>query len=225
MARELQGADGPEATRDRVTALAVSSVHGCDHAGISLIGRHSRIDTVAATDEVPARVDAIQFEVGEGPGLDAIAEHAVFQADDLSTETRWPQFSYRAMLETGVRSMLAFRLFVQDDTIGALVFYSREVDAFNGHGRMIGSVLAAHAAVALNAAGDKHEAVNLERALDSNRRIGIAIGILMAQGKFTDVQAFALLRYSSQYLNIKLRVLAEQIIDRGELPATPPEDR
>ena len=61
------------------------------------------------------------------------------------------------------------------------------------------------------------KAVNLERALASNRRIGIAIGILMCQRQITDDQAFAVLKAHSQRDNVKVRELAEVVIFTGTL--------
>jgi hypothetical protein len=92
VARQLQ-AEGSsvQATLDRMVQLAVETIDGCDHAGISLIeGR--KISTPAATDNIPVLVDAIQYETDEGPCLDAIRKHEVFQTDDLSRERRWPKF-------------------------------------------------------------------------------------------------------------------------------------
>lgn len=59
--------------------------------------------------------------------------------------------------------------------------------------------------------------MNFERALASNRRIGIAIGILMCQRQVTDEQAFAILKAHSQRGNIKVREVAEAVILTGKL--------
>lgn len=60
-------------------------------------------------------------------------------------------------------------------------------------------------------------AANLERALGTNRRIGIAIGILMCQRQLTDDQAIATLKAESQHRNVKVRELAETVISTGTL--------
>jgi hypothetical protein len=60
-------------------------------------------------------------------------------------------------------------------------------------------------------------AENLERALTSNRRIGMAIGILMTRRGLTDEQAFDCLRQASQRDNIKLRDVAETVIYTGDV--------
>ncbi|MGH4016166.1 MAG: ANTAR domain-containing protein [Pseudonocardiaceae bacterium] len=221
IARELQSEATPKQTWARIVKAAVQTVPGCNHAGISLVHRHGRIDTRAASDDIPPAVDAIQYEVGQGPCLEAIQEHQSYLIFDLMTEHRWPPFSHRAAEETGVRSMLSFRLFVGEDTLGALNLYSRDVDAFDEVGRAIGAILAAHAAVAMSTARDRERAEHLEQALESNREIGMAMGVLMASGLQTRKQAFELLRRASQRLNVKLRDVAAGVVETGELPHPP----
>ena len=58
---------------------------------------------------------------------------------------------------------------------------------------------------------------HLETALATNRRIGIAIGVVMARYGLTDEQAFELLREQSQVRNKKLRDLAEEVVYTGTL--------
>jgi AmiR/NasT family two-component response regulator len=59
---------------------------------------------------------------------------------------------------------------------------------------------------------------NLEVALASNRRIGIAVGIVMCQQRLTDSQAFDLLVGVSQRSHRKIRDLAEEIVHTGAVP-------
>jgi AmiR/NasT family two-component response regulator len=58
---------------------------------------------------------------------------------------------------------------------------------------------------------------NLQAALESNRRIGMAIGILMVTLRLTDEAAFECLRQASHRRNVKLRVVAEEVIYEGAL--------
>ena len=51
----------------------------------------------------------------------------------------------------------------------------------------------------------------------SNRRIGMAIGVLLTIHHLTDQQAFDELREESMRRNVKLRDLAEQVIYTGTL--------
>jgi AmiR/NasT family two-component response regulator len=57
---------------------------------------------------------------------------------------------------------------------------------------------------------------HLQRALVTNRQIGIAMGILMERHRLTQEQAFDRLRDLSQRSNVKLRDVAEQIIYTGD---------
>jgi curved DNA-binding protein CbpA len=56
------------------------------------------------------------------------------------------------------------------------------------------------------------EVNQLRIARDSNRRIGMAMGIVMNQRHVTDTQAFDILRGTSQNTNRKLRDVAEDVI-------------
>jgi len=58
---------------------------------------------------------------------------------------------------------------------------------------------------------------NLRRALDSNREIGAAMGILMARHQLTSDQAFDLLRRTSQRAHRKIVSIAADVIETGEL--------
>ena len=58
---------------------------------------------------------------------------------------------------------------------------------------------------------------DLEIALVTNRRIGIAVGILMCRLGVTEDQAFAVLSKHSQDHNVKVRDLAEEVISTGSL--------
>jgi hypothetical protein len=61
------------------------------------------------------------------------------------------------------------------------------------------------------------KAANLEVALATNRRIGMAVGILMCRLRVTEDQAFAVLSKHSQDHNVRVRDLAEQVIYTGTL--------
>lgn len=56
----------------------------------------------------------------------------------------------------------------------------------------------------------------LQRALVTSRRIGMAMGIVMERHQLTTEQAFHHLRDLSQRRNVKLRDVAEQIIYTGD---------
>ena len=187
-------------------------------AGVSLIEK-GRITSPASSNDVPRTLDEIQCETGEGPCIDAIKEHEVFQTGDLPGEERWPQFVTRAHEETGVRSILSLRLFVEEDTMGALNLYSTAPNAFDETDVALASVFAAHAAVAMISARRQE---NLEQKAATRDVIGRAQGILMAREGVTKDQAFDTLRRASQRLNLKMRDVAAVIAETGLIPENLP---
>ncbi len=214
VARALASDTSVEATLDAIVRLAVEHLPACEFAGITMIVDRV-VTSPASSHETPRILDAIQAEVDEGPCLDAIAEHQVFRTGDLTKETRWPRFAERAHRETGVTSIVSFRLFIEQDTMGALNLYATAVDAFDDTDVALGAVFAAHAAVALSSAQREEQ---LERKAASRDLIGQAKGILMAQSHIDEDAAFDLLRRASQRLNIKLTHVAEGVVHPPDQP-------
>ena len=64
------------------------------------------------------------------------------------------------------------------------------------------------------------ERENLKEAVEGRTLIGQAQGILMSRFDLDADRAFAVLRRFSQAQNIKLRAVAELVIDSGDLPRT-----
>ncbi len=214
IARTLQAEPDVDATLAAIVAAAVDHIDGAEYAGISLIERGHPIRTVAPTAEIVATIDAVQYRTGQGPCLDAIAEHHVYRTGDLTAEDRWPAFT-PAAAETGIRSMLAYRLFVTDTTLGSLNLYSRARDAFDDRTDEDGRLFATHAAVAL--AGAQAEA-QLHAAIGNRDLIGMAKGILMQRHDIDTAQAFRMLVESSQHTNMKLHQVAAWLVEhRREL--------
>jgi GAF domain-containing protein len=216
IARDLSAGTSVPESLGRLVEHAVDVVEGCQQAGVT-VSRPGWYRTAAATADIVREVDHYQYAVGEGPCVDALREHEVFRSGDLAADLRWPEFGVRAA-ELGVRSMLSFRLFSDDDTFGSLNLYSARCDAFPDRSVDIGGAFAAHAGLALSQVRDRDSARNLERALDSNRAISIAIGILMAVHRVDEDAAFDLMKSTSQRLNRKLRSVAADVVQSGQLP-------
>jgi GAF domain-containing protein len=113
-------------TPDRIAALCVelASVTG---AGLSVMTAAGHSGTVYASDEVAARIEELQFTLGEGPCVDAFAAgEAVFVADLLDPEEglalRWPGF-LDAAAEAGVRAVFGFPLRIGVIKVGVMDLY------------------------------------------------------------------------------------------------------
>ena len=207
---------------DLVTRWALAAVAGAQSCGLTLLRANSRPVTVAAVGKVPIRVDELQYEIGEGPCLEASeGSSAVTLVGDLALDDQWPRFAHRCVAETDVRSIFSVRLGMDGNTRAAMNFYSDQAHAFGEDDVGIGALFAPFAALALQNAETRRDAEELQNALTSSRQIGVAIGILMTRHLLTYENAFAQLAKASQDLNRKVRDLALDVQETGDLPTTP----
>ena len=214
-ARELQDQHDPASTMKIAVALLVQNVEGCEAAGVSLVHAKRRIDTPAAIDDLVVIGNRLQSEVGEGPCLDAIWEHETVYVPDLATDSRWPRWGPRLVEATGMRSVLSFRLFTTQHTLGALNMYASRADGFSTSDMTEGLALAAHIAIAVAAA---QQIEQLEAALDSRTVISQACGMLMERFDMDAVGAFALLTRLSSSQNVKVRDVAARLVLTRRIP-------
>lgn len=215
MARDLQGEGTLQDTLMGVVRAAVDNVPGGQFAGITVVEGRRKVSTPAWTDELVRVCDHAQYETGQGPCLDAVYEEQTVRLSDMGAEQRWPRFTKRAA-ELGVGSMLSFQLYVSGDNLGALNLYNRSPEAFSDESEHVGLLLASHAAIAM-ASAQREE--HLLHAMSTRDLIGQAKGILMERHKITVTEAFSMLIRASQNANIKLRDVAEHLVDTGELAA------
>jgi GAF domain-containing protein len=225
-ARNLFSAGSVRSTLEQVVAIAVETIEGCDFAGL-FITKGDAVVTPVLTDPIVEVIDTLQRETGEGPCLDATAQGVMVYCDDLENDERWPSFGPRAA-QHGMRSALALPL-TTNGTLGAVNLYASYLAAFGVVDRAKGVILASLAGAALTSAhsieDEERRIENLHSALSSREIIGQAQGILMERERIAADQAFDVLRRASQYLNIKLREVAQTLVDTGEKPDTGPRDR
>jgi GAF domain-containing protein len=217
LARELAGHTDEATLWAAIVGAALRAIPGTEHAGITVL-RRGKFQTMAPSSDLPRRVDAIQYELGSGPCVDAVLQQRIFRTGDLSQDPRWPEFGSRAAREEHVFSMLGFRLYLEnDDTIGGLNLYSTQREAFDSSAELTGGIIATHAAIAMTGAHHRSQAEHLRLALESNRQIGVAMGVLMSRQHVTRQQAFDLLRIASQHTHRKLADIAMDVSETGLL--------
>lgn len=205
----------------QIVEQAARAIPRAAAAGLTLIEGSERPKSLAATDALVEQVDAIQYDTGQGPCLEAIAENDIATSNDLAADRRWPDFCARAVAETPVRSMFGVRIFLGGDDRGALNFYATETNAFSELDRGVGAIFSTLASLALQHALEKHKTDNLLTALESSRQIGMAMGILMSSKLLTAEEAFDQLRRASQHLHRRVRDVAEEVTHTGALPSVP----
>lgn len=101
-------------------------------AAVSTVGDFLGSETLSATDDRAARLDELQFDLGEGPCWDALRLSRPILEPDVVNHPRtiWPAFS-PAMREQDVGSIFAFPLIVGSLRIGAVDLYSVQPVAFD----------------------------------------------------------------------------------------------
>jgi hypothetical protein len=126
--------------------------------------------------------------------------------DDPPEGFSWDQVGRRALLVVGIESAprQPVRLVWYATDPGTLSPYIDVAEAF-----------ARYASLALGAAMERD---NLNRAVAARHRVGLAQGILMTRRQLTAGQAFALLKRESQNTHVKLRTIAQRVIQTGDLP-------
>ena len=211
LAVQMQSLKSSPEVLHAIVDAAVHIVPGARWAGVSLV-RRRQVEPAVPIDDVVAKLDQIQTDLGEGPLFSVIRENRTVLIDDLAVDGQWPQFVPTA-LDLGVHSMLSFRLFVARENLGALVLYGAEPHAFTEDSLAVGELLAQHAAVAL--AGST-AAEQFECALASRDVIGQAKGILMQRDRLTGLQAFTALTKASQETNLKLVEVARWLVGEHE---------
>ncbi|MCB5293077.1 GAF and ANTAR domain-containing protein [Arthrobacter sp. SO3] len=171
-----------------------------------------------AADDTDARVlDRLQDDVGEGPGLEAQQSGLAVLVPDTTMDPRWRRYQ-RAAAQRGNRSIFAVSLLADPDAAATLTFLSTSPEAFDD------GAVAACGAFAVRAARVTRLAVRFDAARGVNRdllmamrsrtEINLATGILMAQSRCSQSEAFALLAKVSNTRNVKLRIVAEEILRR-----------
>jgi GAF domain-containing protein len=198
---------------DELVEHAAVEIPGAQYAGITVTRNAKNIDTPAATHKWPILLDEVQQRHREGPCLTAAWEEKIIHVADLETDDRFPLYRRDALEQTPIRAVMAFQLFIADQTMGALNVYAEQPHAFDQTSKEIGRVFAAHSSVAWNAARREEQ---FKRALASRDTIGQAKGMIMERYGVNAVQAFDVLRKLSQDSNVPLVQVASELVVKAQ---------
>src|SRR5512132_703303 len=126
--------------------------------------------------------------------------------DDPAVGASWNGLGRRALLLVRIEgtSRQPVRLVCYATRPATLSRYADVAEAF-----------AHHASLAFRVVTERD---NLNRAVAARHRVGLAQGILMTRHQLTADQAFTLLQRQSQNTNVKLRTIAQTVIQTGDLP-------
>jgi GAF domain-containing protein len=178
---------------------------------VTLVTSKGQVQTPVMIGDLAGKSDELQQQLGEGPCIRSALSEETVQIHDMATDTRWPQFAAAAN-ELGIKSMICFCLYIENENFGALNLHSSTVDAFNTESLSIGSLFAAHAAIAFSAVRERDQ---IRAALTNRDIIGQAKGMIMERYGLDPDEAFRLLARLSQDANVKLADIALQVVSAG----------
>ena len=166
---------------------------------ITVLGQFEHPSTICTSDRVAARVEELQFELGEGPHWEALRTGQPVSVADVSTESfaRWPVFG-PAVADTSARALFSIPLLLGAVTIGVVDLYRNNPGGLNPHElvmarRLAGSVAAPALRTAVRSA-DKEEEKALREVPEMRREVHQATGMLLVQLDTTATDAFTRLR-------------------------------
>lgn len=196
-----------DATLAAITTAAVEVLPDVEYASITVKHADDSIDTVAPTDPCVLDFDDKQYQLKEGPCYDAAVATAHVIAPDIASDPRFPAYG-PYIASKGIHAQAGLRLFDAPASQGALNLYSRQAGAFEDFSALA-ALFAHQAAVAI---GYAREIADLNDAIRTRTTIGQAVGIIMERYQLTDERAFAFLTRLSQHRNVKLRLVAAEIV-------------
>jgi GAF domain-containing protein len=206
-----------------VLDLVADAIEDCAAASIT-VSEKGRYVTAASTTTAADAVDAMQYELRDGPCVDALETGREHFLEDLTAESGWPAQLRERAGEHGFGALLALPLTVNGATVGALNLFAARPRGFPPRDRELAWRLARPVAVAIANGRAYRELAELSEqlqlALESRATIEQAKGIVVARSGCSPEEAFDLLRQMSQAHNRKLREIAAALVaSRGQLSA------
>lgn len=195
---------------------AFVSVFPIGGAAVSTIGQVLGSETLAATDPIAARLDELQFDLGEGPCWDAMrsAYPVLVPAIRATGPARWPAFT-ESVVKDGVSSVFAFPLTIGPLRFGAVDLYSTDPvilsDAQAHQAGAMAEVVSRHVLRrALNSIGvEESDAVSAF----SRRLVHQASGIVLAQIDVSADDARLVIQGHAYAASRSMMDVAQDIVD------------
>ena len=215
-------------TLERIAEITLEAMPSAAAVGMTMLGDDEQPTTAVYTNPQSPEIDAAQYREGKGPCLDAWRQNKVVRLPRVEAcASQYPAF-VAACAEHGVHSTLSVPMTSGDTAVGAMNLYAHVPDGFSDDDEALGVDLASAAGSVLTNVSAYWTAFdlsqNLTEAVKTRAVIEQAKGMLMARSpRLTADEAFDLLRKASQRENVKLRLIAQRIVERGSPSSAQPE--
>lgn len=110
--------------------IAADCVPRSDSVALA-VATDGHLHNVAATSDIPAQIDRLRDETGQGPALDVLDTNDLVLSGDLTADPRWPMFADRVTRATSIRGTVSYRLYLGPRHRAALSVYSTWPYAFD----------------------------------------------------------------------------------------------
>lgn len=185
-------------------------------AVISVFDQSRRASMIHATDETAARLDEMQFDLGEGPSFDVYASASVISIPDFAATDRWPAF-VRSAAELAVGAIFVFPLLLGAACTGTVTCYRTAPGPLDADAVDLGaSICRAVAGPAFRRAivlAD-HESPDEAAPIESRREIHQATGMVLSQLNITATDAFARIRAYAFSSGCTVQEIAHDVVSR-----------
>lgn len=186
---------------------------------ISVIGRPSRRVTVCSTDLLAARLEGLQFDLGEGPQWQVMKTGVASLSPDLSPNhtTEWPVFA-AAAARIGAAAVFAFPITMGAVTIGVVDLYRSTPGALDDDALSLARALATRvsgpAVQAAIRSAEQEDASVASGAPTMRREVHQATGMILMQLETTATEAFSLLRAHAFVSGRTVEDVAKDVVGR-----------
>lgn len=187
-------------------------------ASISLIDRSGRQSSLGSSDAVAARIDELQFQLGEGPQWDALKNRSYVMIPNLDSDemAAWPIFA-QAMEYLPARALFTLPLLMGAATVGVVTLYNENVGQLSRQQFRQAVAIAAsitwravHSAIR---SADLDEPVESETSPALRREVHQATGIIVAQLDISATAAFSRLQAHAFATNQNLQTVAHDVVE------------
>lgn len=202
---------------EAVSAGLCAEVLQVSGVAVSVLMPDGGSDVIWRTEGVSARLDELQFTLGQGPGVDAAASgELVLEADlDGVPAARWPVFT-PAALDLGVRAVFAIPLQIGAIRLGVLLVQRDAAGPMDGGALTDLLVFAGAATSALLESGTAGSAPEWRPEQPSGYRAEVhqATGMISAQLEVSQAEALIRLRAHAYSHRRGLADVAAEVVAR-----------
>jgi GAF domain-containing protein len=226
LARNLSALATLEAEDDLVGAMqqvtsAAKALLGVDGAGLMLADERGELRWATASDQQTQSIEEGEERLGEGPCVNAFAEHAPMAMRDAAKEPHWGKIT-NVVTGQEMRAGLSVPVQLEGGPIGTLDLYSaapRDWDQAEISAAQVYAALAATVLTRAAAAQVKGRlAEQLQVAFEHRNRIERAKGMLMVQEGIDDAAAFERLRNAARSARRSLIEVVDEVLGGRRLP-------